>query len=77
MKKAGIYEAKSKFSQLIQEVRQGQEVIILDRGKPVAKLVGLEAPPESDVVLRFRQLRVKAKPVSQNEIREWLDAGRK
>ncbi len=36
---ANIYEAKTKFSQLIEAVLQGKEVVIAKAGKPVAKLV--------------------------------------
>lgn len=37
----GVREAKARLSQLLEEVRQGAEVLITDRGKPVGKLVGL------------------------------------
>lgn len=36
---ANIYEAKTKLSQLIEEVLQGKEVVIAKAGKPVARLV--------------------------------------
>jgi prevent-host-death family protein len=39
MKKAGITEARQNFSELIELVRIGREVLIIDRGKPVALLV--------------------------------------
>jgi prevent-host-death family protein len=35
----GIREARINFSKLIQDVRSGMEIIITDRGKPVARLV--------------------------------------
>jgi prevent-host-death family protein len=35
----GIYEAKSKLSELVEKAEAGQEVIITRRGRPVAKLV--------------------------------------
>ena len=34
-----IYQAKTHFSQLIERVSQGEEVIIGKAGKPIAKLV--------------------------------------
>ena len=34
-----IYEAKSKFSKLINQAIAGEEIIIAKSGKPVAKLV--------------------------------------
>jgi prevent-host-death family protein len=39
MKKAGIREARQRLSDLIEEVRKGHEILITDRGRPVALLV--------------------------------------
>ncbi|OFV88417.1 MAG: hypothetical protein A2V74_02790 [Acidobacteria bacterium RBG_16_70_10] len=39
MRKAGIREARQSLSALIAEVRKGREVVITDRGEPVARLV--------------------------------------
>ncbi len=38
MKKASITEAKNRLSALIDGVRHGDSVLILDRGRPVARL---------------------------------------
>jgi prevent-host-death family protein len=39
MRKAGIREARQNISELIEIVRKGREILITDRGKPVARLV--------------------------------------
>ncbi len=39
MKRAGIREARQNLSTLIEEVRKGGEIVITDRGRPVARLV--------------------------------------
>ncbi len=39
MKKAGIREARQNLTALIDEVLKGREVIITDRGRPVARLL--------------------------------------
>jgi len=39
MQKAGIREARQNISELIEIVRKGREILITDRGKPVARLV--------------------------------------
>ncbi len=39
MKSAGIREARQNLSVLLDEVRKGREVVITDRGRPVARLV--------------------------------------
>jgi len=41
-----IYEAKTKFSKLISQAIAGEEIIIAKSGKPVAKLVPFEKPPQ-------------------------------
>ena len=40
-----IHEAKTHFSKLIEEVERGEEIVIARAGKPVAKLVPVEADP--------------------------------
>ena len=35
----GLYDAKTHFSELIEQVQQGQSVVITKHGKPVAELV--------------------------------------
>jgi prevent-host-death family protein len=40
-----IHEAKTHFSKLIEEVERGEEIVIARAGKPVAKLVPIEAEP--------------------------------
>lgn len=42
MKKAGIREARQNLSALIEEVKKGREIVITDRGRPVARLVAVE-----------------------------------
>jgi prevent-host-death family protein len=42
MKSAAVSELKASLSEYLGKVKAGEEVIITDRGKPVAKLVPLE-----------------------------------
>ena len=42
MKRATISQAKNQLSALIRRVRRGEEVLILDRDVPVARLVPVE-----------------------------------
>ena len=50
MKEAGVREARQNLSALIEEVRQGHEITITERGRPVARLV----PPLSITGKPFR-----------------------
>lgn len=53
MKSAGIREARQNLSSLLEEVRKGREVVITDRGRPVARLV----PPQRESVRAFSSHR--------------------
>ena len=39
MKEIGSYEAKTNFSKMLRAVRSGEEFLITNHGKPIAKLV--------------------------------------
>ena len=43
MERVGIYEAKSRLSELVERAETGREVTITRHGKPVAKLVPVRA----------------------------------
>jgi prevent-host-death family protein len=44
MRTAGVREARQHLSALLDEVRKGREIVITERGRPVAKLVPLGRP---------------------------------
>ncbi len=41
----GIHEAKTTFSKLVRAAEAGDEVVVENHGKPVAKLVGYKPAP--------------------------------
>ncbi len=47
MKYVNTHEAKSQLSKLIAAVRDGEEVVICQAGKPVARLTAFEANPKN------------------------------
>lgn len=49
MTTTGIAELKARLSRYLEQVKAGQEVVITERGRPVAKIVPLRGaePPES------------------------------
>jgi prevent-host-death family protein len=49
MKSAGIREARQNLSSILDEVRKGREVVITDRGRPVARIV----PPQRESTRAF------------------------
>ena len=38
------FEAKTKFGEVLDRVERGEEIVITRRGKPVAKITGLDQP---------------------------------
>lgn len=46
MRTATITEAKNRLSALIDQVRAGQSILILDRGRPVARLEPVTSHPD-------------------------------
>ena len=76
MKSAGIREARQQLSVLLDEVRKGREVVITDRGRPVARLVppraGSARPYSSHRRLRA-SLRLRRGRLSRTVERERED----
>jgi prevent-host-death family protein len=46
--KVNILEAKNRLSSLIRSVQDGEEVVIANRGEPVARLVAVRPGPRSE-----------------------------
>ncbi len=57
MKKASITEAKNNLSALIDGLKSGSPVLIMDRGRPVARLEPVISMPEQDNGRRARLIR--------------------
>lgn len=46
MQTINIHEAKTHLSRLLEQVAEGEEIIIARAGKAIARLVPLDAPPK-------------------------------
>ena len=60
----GSFEAKTRLSEILREVEGGRIYVILRRGKPVARLVPVEASVRNDfreLGLQFRHVREQVK----------------
>jgi len=63
MATVGAFEAKTKFSALLERAERGEQIVITRRGKPVARLVRIEQPEREDgreLVARFKAARANA-----------------
>jgi prevent-host-death family protein len=83
MERVGIYEAKSRLSELVERAETGKEVTITRHGKAVAKLVPARAEKAIDRTALFeeikafrRKLKLK-KPLRLRQIREAIESGRR
>lgn len=57
-KSYNIYEAKTRLSEIVEAARAGREVVLMNRGKPVAKVVPFQHPPAARK-LGFLKGRIK------------------
>jgi prevent-host-death family protein len=53
MIQAGVRSVKDHLSDYLRRVRQGERVVITDRGRPVAALVGLEGEETCEVAWKL------------------------
>jgi prevent-host-death family protein len=66
MIQANVREAKARLSSYLAKVEQGEEVVILRRGRPIAVLKPLEQPTRLPSLQEFRR-KVKVKGLSASE----------
>lgn len=79
MIEVGAFEAKTHLSALLEQVSQGEEVLIRRRRKPVAKLVPIKQAEQQDVRDTIADLRIHRAGMSLDGLgwRELRDAGRR
>ncbi|MDO8297539.1 MAG: type II toxin-antitoxin system prevent-host-death family antitoxin [Caulobacter sp.] len=53
----GVFEARNRFSELIDAAERGEETMVLRRGKPVARIVPVVAPNADVAARRMQALR--------------------
>ena len=80
LQQIGTFEAKTHFSQFIEEVEGGADFVITKRGKPVAKIIPFKQEKEvtfKEPVAQLQEMRkhYRGKPGSFN-IREAIEEGR-
>lgn len=69
----GVRDLRRRFSDYLTRVERGEQVVVLRRGKPIARIM----PPESEPAKRLpsmaalrESMEVKGTPLSQLVIRE-------
>lgn len=75
----GAYDAKSRFSQLLERVETGEEITITRHGTPVARLVPIRRSTLDERRAAIQAMRELAKGnrLDGLRIRDLIEAGRK
>jgi len=79
MATVGAFEAKTRFSALLERAERGEQIVITRRGKPIAKLVRIDSTADEegmDLLNRFRETRKNA-TLGGLPWKELRDTGRK
>lgn len=81
MKRIQASEAKAKFAELLDQVEQGETIVITRHGKIVARIepaTPVDAEAEGrEAMKRILAARKGSPKVSVEELLEWRDEGRK
>jgi len=78
----GIFDAKTKFPEIIDRVNQtGMSIIVTNRGKPVAEISPVKTRSEGHLTRQeafetIARLRRETPCVTKEEIREMIEEGR-
>lgn len=72
------FEAKTKFGEVLDRVEQGEEIVVTRRGKPVAKITGLNPPYDGkrnlEVIERIRAMGLSLGGLKPKDL---IEEGRK
>jgi prevent-host-death family protein len=64
----GVFEAKAKLSELIDQALAGKEVVITRHGRPVARIVGESASGPKDIKAAIAEVRRYRKTLKTGRI---------
>jgi len=78
MTQVGAYEAKTRLSQLLDQVARGEEIIITKHGVPVAALTPIPGPRQQDPQAAIAALKTfrREHRLAGRSIRQMIDEGR-
>jgi len=77
MRTVGLFEAKQKLSELVEQARSGAEIGITRHGQLVARLVpAMPAPTWKEIFEDLDEYRKTAKLLKNPPIKEWIEEGR-
>lgn len=79
MEKVNVYDAKARFSELVQRAESGSSTVITKRGRVVAKIVPARAPSwdRAAVLDEAEAFRKRLKVKGRMDIRKLIEEGRR
>ena len=79
MERIGIYDARSKLSELIERVQSGEEVVLTKHGLPVARLVPEKRRRKRSRAAAVARIRALARKldIRDVDIRKLIEEGRR
>ena len=78
MPQVGAYEAKTRLSQLLEQVARGEEIIITKHGVPVAALIPVDGSSRQDPQVTIAAIKVfrRGRRLDGLSIRQLVEEGR-
>ena len=79
MERIGIYDARSKLSELIERVQAGEEVVLPRHGEPVARLVPEKRRRKGSGAAAVARIRALARRLNIRDVdvRKLIEEGRR
>ena len=74
----GLREANQKFSKAIKAVKEGKEVVLTERGKPIAVIKPLKPKEDQEAIIRRLEAEglLRAGPKSRKPMPVWRSPAR-
>jgi prevent-host-death family protein len=68
----GLREANQRFSKAIKAVKQGKEVVLTERGKPIAVIKPLQAEEKAEAIIeRLEAEGILRRPLKRRPMPPW------
>lgn len=83
MEKVGMFDAKTRFSEIVERVQAtGQPITVTNRGRPAVDIVpcrdrSARGMSRADAIREIARLRTELPRVSAADIRQLIDEGRR
>jgi prevent-host-death family protein len=84
MRRVAIAELKDRASEFVSAAEHGEEIVITRHGKEVARLMPLTGDGQAELDEMFEraarlreEIQVYSGPVTQTEIRQWIEEDRR